>query len=217
VSVFPVVLSSPSGGGKTTIARRLLETRTDVGYSISCTTRAPRAGEVDGRDYHFWSEDQFHAARARGEFAEWALVHGRLYGTLRREVEAVLASGRNVILDIDVQGAAQLARSLEGVVLVFIIPPSAEVLISRLGNRATEDSEAFRLRLKNAAAELLEADQYDYVVVNEDLDAAVSAVEAIIAAEGLRRVRIDGLDRRIEVLVRDLQQVLEHGTPANNS
>ena len=135
MSTFPVILSAPSGGGKTTIARRLLERRSDVGYSVSCTTRAAREGEVDGRDYRFLGASEFVERRDAGEFAEWAEVHGHLYGTLRSEVERVLASGRHVLMDIDVQGARQFHVAFPDTVLVFVLPPSGEVLKSRLAGR----------------------------------------------------------------------------------
>ena len=128
---FPVILSSPSGGGKTTIAHALLELRKDVGYSVSCTTRAPREGEVNGRDYHFQSLAEFVEGQKAGAFAESAAVHGHLYGTLRSEVARVLASGKHVIMDIDVQGAHQFAAAFPQSVLIFVLPPAADVLIER--------------------------------------------------------------------------------------
>src|SRR5699024_8990844 len=140
----------PSGGGKTTIARALLERRSDVGYSVSATTREPRVGEVDGRDYFFMSPAAFAEGQARGDFAESAEVHGRMYGTLRSEVERVLATGRHVIMDIDVQGAAQFAAAFPDSVLVFLIPPSAAVLRARLTGRMTEDGEKVRRRLRTS-------------------------------------------------------------------
>ncbi len=139
----------------------LLERRADIGYSVSCTTRQPRPGEVDGRDYFFWTAEQFLAARERGEFAESADVHGRMYGTLRREVDRVLGQGRHVLMDIDVQGAVQFVRVFPESVLVFLLPPSAEVLIERLRGRKSETTDALAVRLRNAIAELREADRYD--------------------------------------------------------
>jgi guanylate kinase len=129
VTPFPIVLSSPSGGGKTTITRMLLAKRQDVGYSVSCTTRQPRQGEVDARDYFFISADEFRERRTRGEFAESAEVHGNLYGTLKREVERVLGSGRHIVMDIDVQGARQFVAAYKESVLIFLLPPSADALI----------------------------------------------------------------------------------------
>lgn len=208
MSAFPVIISAPSGGGKTSIARRILETRSDVGYSVSVTTRPPRQGEVDGRDYHFWGEADFQRGVSDGEFAEWAPVHGNLYGTLRREIESLLASGRHAIMDIDVQGARQLVNNLSGVVSIFVLPPSARALIDRLGGRRSENEASFRLRLGNAMSELLGIGRYDYVVVNEDLNMAAVAIGAIIDAESLRRERVDGLEFRINELVSGLQREL---------
>lgn len=201
---FPIILSAPSGGGKTTIARKLIERRSDVGYSVSSTTRTPRPGEVDGRDYHFWSPDQFRAAQQRGEFAESAEVHGRMYGTLRREVDTVLRGGRHVLMDIDVQGAEQFVRAYPDSVLIFLLPPSADVLLGRLRARKSDSSDALALRLRNAIAELRAAERYSYVVVNDDLERAIRYVSSVIDAETVRRQRDPALDRRIERLIADL-------------
>jgi guanylate kinase len=206
---FPVILSSPSGGGKTTIAKQLLASRSDLGYSVSCTTRLPRAGEVDGKDYYFLSTGEMLAARERGEFAESAEVHGRMYGTLRREVERVLGSGRHVIMDIDVQGAQQFVKAFPRSVLIFVLPPSANVLMTRLMARKTESREALRVRLASALKELQAIDGYDYVVINDSLDHAVSAVSSIIDAEALRRDRIDGIGAAVTELVDELKREID--------
>jgi guanylate kinase len=201
---FPIILSAPSGGGKTTIARKLLERRPDVGYSVSSTTRSPRPGEVDGRDYHFWTAERFRSAQGRGEFAESAEVHGRMYGTLRREVDGVLQGGRHVIMDIDVQGAEQFVRAYPDSVLIFLLPPSADVLLDRLRARNSDSREAMAVRLRNAITELRAADRYTYVIVNDDLERAIRYVSSVIDAESVRRQRDAALDRRIETLIAGL-------------
>jgi guanylate kinase len=207
---FPIILSSPSGGGKTTIAHKLLAMRADVGYSVSCTTRPPRQGEIDGRDYHFLSLEKFKRGNAAQEFAESAEVHGHLYGTLRAEVERVLSSGRHVIMDIDVQGAKQFARAFPDSVVIFILPPSAEVLVERLKARGTEDPKSLIRRFKSAKAELKAIDLYPYVIVNDEIDSAVAAVSSIIEAEGLKRSRNGALDARIEELMDGIQRAIDH-------
>lgn len=209
MSFFPVILSSPSGGGKTTIAKELLRGRADIGYSVSCTTRPPRPGEIDGTDYFFLSRAQFEEARQRGEFAESADVHGHLYGTLRREVDRVLESGRHVVMDIDVQGARQFADAYPGSVLVFILPPDALVLLDRLKARGTENPDSMTRRLRSAVAELRQVDLYGYLVVNEDLGQAVTAVSEIISAESARLDRVTGYRDRVEAMVADLEAELE--------
>lgn len=210
---FPVVLSAPSGVGKTTIARRLMSLRSDVGYSVSCTTREPRAGEATGVDYHFLSEDEFVARRDAREFAEWAEVHGRLYGTLRSEVMRVMDDGCHVIMDIDVQGAAQFAKSFPDSVLVFVLPPSVDALVERLRSRNTESDAQLATRLRNAHSELQQAGQYHHIVVNDDLDKAVGQVSAIIDVEGLNRSRIHALDRQVSGLLRTLEEQISRYKP----
>jgi guanylate kinase len=198
---FPIILSSPSGGGKTTIRKEIIGLRPDVGYSVSATTRRPRAAEVDGRDYYFLTIGEFVASRDRGEFAESAEVHGKLYGTLRREVDRVLHSGRHVIMDIDVQGAAQFVQSYPASVLVFLLPPSADVLLTRLVARKTEDRSDLIVRLNDARRELMAVGQYQYVVVNGELQRAVRDVSAIIDAEMARPSRVATLQDNVQDLI----------------
>jgi guanylate kinase len=207
---FPIILSSPSGGGKTTIAHKLLAARKDVGYSVSCTTRPPREGEVHGRDYHFLSEKDFKRGQKAGEFAESAEVHGHLYGTLRAEVDRVLSSGRHVIMDIDVQGSRQFAAAFPDSVLIFILPPSAKALIDRLEARGTEDPKSLIRRFRSAIEELKAIDLYQYVVVNDEVDSAVAAISSIIDAEELKRSRDGALDARVTDLMTGIQRAIDH-------
>ncbi|HVX41817.1 MAG TPA: guanylate kinase [Gemmatimonadaceae bacterium] len=207
---FPIILSSPSGGGKTTIARRLLDRRGDVGYSVSCTTRTPRNGERDGVDYHFLTRDEFLRRRELGEFAESAEVHGNLYGTLQSEIARVLGTGKHVIMDIDVQGARQLRRVFPGSVTVFVLPPSGEVLLDRLRKRQTESPQQLVKRLNSALEELRAVEEYEYVVVNDDLDTAVLRVEAILDAEVVSRERVNGLRHQVERLIQHLELEIDH-------
>ncbi len=207
---FPIILSSPSGGGKTTIAHKLLAMRRDVGYSVSATTRPPRDGEVDGRDYHFRSLKDFKRGQAAGEFAESAEVHGHLYGTLRAEVDRVLSSGRHVIMDIDVQGTRQFVAAFPDSVLIFILPPSAEALIARLEARKTEDPKSLIRRFRSAKDELKAIDLYQYVVVNDEVDSAVAAISTIIEAERSKRSRDKALDARVRDLMTGIQRAIDH-------
>jgi guanylate kinase len=206
VNPFPVILSAPSGAGKTTIAKQLLSRRADLGYSVSCTTRAPRRGEIEGKDYTFVSRDQFVERRARNEFAEWAEVHGHLYGTLRSEVERVLATGRHVVMDIDVQGALQFKAAFPGAVTVFVLPPSADVLLKRLRERRTESPEQLVARMRSALDELRAVVEYRYVVVNDEIERSVARVSAIIDAETVLRERTAGLRESVERLSDQLER-----------
>jgi guanylate kinase len=212
VSPFPVILSAPSGGGKTTIARMLLGKRPDLGYSVSCTTRSPRPGEMAGRDYYFMSRAEFIDKREKGEFAESAEVHGNLYGTLRAEVDRVMRDGRHVVMDIDVQGAVQFVRAFPLSVTIFILPPSAEVLLERLRGRKTESPAQLAARLQSALQELQQVDEYEYVVVNDDLDRAVSSVESIIDAEVVSRERLKNLRQQVGLLIDRLELEIENNS-----
>jgi len=215
VSAFPVILSSPSGGGKTTIARALLGQRRDIGYSVSCTTRQPRAGEVDGVDYFFLTTDEFELSATRGEFAEWAVVHGERYGTLTREVDRVLAGGKHVMMDIDVQGARKLAGGFPSSVLIFVLPPSGDVLVERLRGRRSEGPEALIRRLETAVEELRAISMYHYVVTNDRLDIAVARVSSIIDAESARRERtgqsgetdVSALIEQLQIEIKKQQEI----------
>ena len=167
------VVSGPSGVGKGTLLARVRELRSDLGLTVSATTREPRPGETDGVSYHFLTEEEFDRRVAAGDFLEWACVHGHKYGTLRSEVERNLSAGRSVILEIDVQGALNVRRVFPDAVLVFILPPSMEVLESRLRGRGTEAEADLELRLADAAGEIELADEYDERIVNDDLERAV--------------------------------------------
>jgi guanylate kinase len=213
VSPFPVILSAPSGGGKTTIARMLLERRSDLGYSVSCTTRGPRPSEVHGRDYYFMSRAEFLDKREQGAFAESAEVHGNLYGTLKAEVDRVVAAGRHVVMDIDVQGAVQFMRAFPQSVTIFILPPSAEVLLDRLRSRQTESPAQLAARLQSALQELQQVGEYEYVVVNDELERAVSSVESIVDAEVVSRERVKNLRQQVGQLIERLEQEIENNTP----
>ena len=213
MSPFPVILSAPSGGGKTTIARALLARRRDLGYSVSCTTRAPRPAEVPARDYYFMSRAEFIAEREKGAFAESAEVHGNLYGTLRAEVERVMAKGQHVVMDIDVQGAVQFQRAFPQAVTIFILPPSAEVLLDRLRARKTESATQLAARLQSALQELQQVDEYEYVIVNDDLERAVASVESIVDAEIVSRERVKNLRQQVGLLIERLEQEIENTTP----
>jgi guanylate kinase len=211
VKPFPVVLSAPSGAGKTTIARKLMETRGDVGYSVSCTTRAPRAGEQDGIDYYFLSDAEFVARIGKGEFAESALVHGKRYGTLRSEVQRMLDSGKHVLMDIDVQGASQFVKAFPDSVLIFVIPPSLDALVSRLKQRNTETDSQLAERLRNAHTELQDVHLYHWVVVNDALDQAIKDVSTIIDSESLKRSRVHAFDEQVKALAARLEsQIAEY-------
>jgi guanylate kinase len=208
-----VILASPSGGGKTRIAKRLLAARSDVGYSVSCTTRPPRPQERSGVDYYFLSMDEFVHRQQRGDFAEWAEVHGNLYGTLRSEIQSVLESGRHVIMDIDVQGAAQFRLAFPESVLIFVLPPSGDVLLERLRRRGTETKQSLNSRLNSALAELREIGWFQYVVVNDELERAVASVSGILDAEGLRRERLRYLEQDVRSIIERLERELDtHNT-----
>lgn len=200
-----LVLSSPSGAGKTTIARRLIDAEPDISMSVSVTTRKPRPGEVDGQDYTFLDEATFKRMADAGELLEWARVFDNYYGTPRAPVETAIANGQDILFDIDWQGAQQLSEKMKhDVVRVFILPPSAASLEQRLRARAQDPEDVLRKRMDAAAAEISHWPEYDYVVVNSDLPTSMEGLTAILAAERLRRDRLNGLTD----FVRDMQSQL---------
>jgi guanylate kinase len=190
------VVSSPSGGGKTTLCRKLLAEFRDLVLSVSHTTRPPREGEKNGRDYHFIGLQAFGRMRTTGEFLEWAEVYGRFYGTSRTAVEAILARGGDVLLDIDVQGALQIRERFPSAVLVFILPPGEAELARRLASRGTETAAAMQTRLAEAKKELAVLPRYDYAVLNHDLETAYGALRSILVAERCKVSRRAGHEER---------------------
>lgn len=187
------VLSSPSGAGKSTIARMLLEADGEIAMSVSATTRPIREGEIDGRDYHFVSEGRFDEMIKGDAFLEWAHVFDRRYGTLKSEIDAALGRGRDVLLDIDWQGTQQLKQVDPDIVRVFILPPSMTELERRLRSRGTDSDAVIAGRMERAAAEISHWAEYDYVLINDDAQACLAKTRAILDAERLRRNRRTGL------------------------
>lgn len=188
-----LVLSAPSGAGKSTLVARLRAEFPGFAYSISCTTRAPRQGEEDGVHYHFLTRDAFLAKREAGFFAEWAEVHGNFYGTPKGPVEEMLGKGQDILFDIDVQGAMQLKRVFPQALYVFILPPTREVLEQRLRGRGTDAEDVIAKRLKNALGELNEAANFDYLIINDDLEEAADELRAVYVAGRARAVCRPGL------------------------
>jgi guanylate kinase len=178
-----VIISSPSGGGKGTLIKEVLDTVPNLGYSVSLTTRAPRFGEEDGRHYHFVTEEEFRREISEGGFLEWAEVHGNLYGTSLRQTEKITSEGRDVILEIDVQGAAAVLEKVPDAVSVFILPPSYETLRARLIARATEGQNDLDLRLRNSHGEVMQYTRFKYVIVNDEVAAAARKLASVIVAE----------------------------------
>jgi guanylate kinase len=188
-----IVVSSPSGGGKGTLIRRILNIEpykvSDLGYSVSFTTRAPREGEINGRHYHFVSMDRFREMQENGEFLEWAEVHGNLYGTAHSEIKRELQLGKDIILEIDVQGANTVRHIVPDAISVFILPPSFEVLRQRLMGRGSETPKDLHIRLCNSRAEMEAYRHFDYVILNDDLHKASMQLSAVILAERARKTR----------------------------
>lgn len=200
-----IIVSAPSGAGKTTLVAGALERDDRVRPSISFTSRGPRAGEEQGVHYHFVSRAEFEAMIVNGDFLEWAEVHGNLYGTSWRAVEEIRSAGLDVILTLDIQGAAQARKLFPDAISVFIMPPSLDALTRRLENRGTDTAHDRRLRLDSALHEMEQYANFDYVVINDDLDRAIDEIVAIIAAERCR------LARRSEIAARILQTFNKQG------
>ncbi len=184
------IISAPSGTGKTTLSKELIDFFPQLRQSVSFTTRPMRAGEVNGRDYHFVSRETFDVMVAAGDFAEWAEVHGNRYGTALETLENARRGGFDLLLDIDCQGAAQIRKSYNRGVFIFILPPSFEELQKRLEGRKTDSPDVIGRRILNARTEVREAVWYDYIVVNEDLSVASANLKSILRAEGCRRERV---------------------------
>ena len=199
------IVSSPSGAGKTTLARRVLAADSNIEMSVSVTTRAPRPGERDGVDYHFVDHDVFESMKGRGDLLEWARVFDNYYGTPRVPVEAAIRGGKDVLFDIDWQGAQQLFEKMrDDVVRVFVLPPSGDVLEDRLKSRAQDPPDVVAKRMAAASSEISHWPEYDYVIVNAQIEQSVASALAILSAERLKRARLLGLSE----FVRKLQAVL---------
>ncbi len=199
------VMSSPSGAGKTTLSRKLLAAEPNISMSVSVTTRKPRPGEVDGKDYHFIDQAQFEAMVHKQELLEWATVFGNSYGTPKKLVEDALQAGRDVLFDIDWQGTQQLAQAMpEDLVRLFILPPTPDALRTRLINRAQDSSSVIAKRMAEAAHEISHWPEYDYVIVNDNVDVAHAQVVSVLTAERLRRRRQLGLTEFVRELTKEL-------------
>jgi guanylate kinase len=200
-----LVMSSPSGAGKTTLSKRLLASDGNITMSVSVTTRNPRPGEVDGKDYHFISHEEFGRLRDRNDLLEYAEVFGNFYGTPKRPVTEALQAGRDVLFDIDWQGTQQMAQAMEDdLVRIFILPPSAEELRLRLINRAQDSASTVAKRMAKAADEISHWPEYDYVIVNDNIDTAARQLDSILTAERLKRRRRTGLTQFVRDLTKNL-------------
>jgi guanylate kinase len=200
-----LVLSSPSGAGKSSIAREILSKNTEIELSVSVTTREQRPSEIDGTHYHFIDQKKFAVMRDRDELLEWAEVHGNFYGTPRDPVEAALSAGRDVLFDIDWQGTKQLYEKMpKDLVRIFVLPPSIEELKSRLERRAEDSAEVIARRLANSALEMEQWSEYDYVIINEKLEPSFQRVQSILHAERMRRDRVVGMGMFVEGLIGQL-------------
>jgi guanylate kinase len=191
------VVSSPSGGGKGTLIRRVLQLMPDLSYSVSYTTRAPRNGEMEGREYFFVDRQTFEEMVATNQFLEWACVHGNLYGTARQQVAHETRAGLDIVLEVDVQGAESIRKLMLDTVSIFILPPSYEILKQRLIARGTDTPEELEVRLRNAPDELRQFSCFDYVIINDDIDRAASQLAAIIHAERARCTRQEEIVKEV--------------------
>jgi guanylate kinase len=206
---FPLVIAAPSGAGKTSLARALVESSPDIVFSLSATTRMARPGERDGMDYRFVDDAGFDELLRSGELLESAEVHGRRYGTLRSGVESALAAGRTVVLDIDVQGAQQVRQALGDAVLVFVLPPSVSEMKRRLHTRGSESEEQLATRMRTARAELEAVKDFDYVIVNDVFADALRRLEAIVTAERDRVARLPELDDMLDGLRAEIDEIIQ--------
>lgn len=189
---IPFIVSAPSGAGKTTLCKKAVDFFKDFRHSISYTTRRPRPGETDGVEYRFIDDAVFDAMIERGEFLEYAGVYGKRYGTSKKDLEALLTGGINVILEIDVQGAASVRKALDGTVSIFILPPSIGVCEQRLVSRGKDGPEEIKKRLKIAEDEIRKAPEYDYIIINDDIEEAFGRMRSIVMAEKARAFRMTG-------------------------
>ena len=187
------VVSAPSGAGKTSLCRAITDSLEDLTHSISYTTRKPRPGEIDGRDYYFVSQERFQAMIKAGDFAEWAEVHSNLYGTSRRVLDDMISKGIDIILDIDTQGAKQIKSKFNSAVFIFIMPPSLDILEERLRNRKSDHENEIKKRMRRAREEIKDYAEYDYIVINRDFDRALTELRSVVIAE---RCRIQLADTR---------------------
>ena len=191
------IISAPSGSGKSTLVKRLLATVPRLTFSISYTTRAPRGQETEGQEYHYIDREEFETRMLRGEFLEHAEVFGNYYGTHRSALDRAAASGQDLVLDIDVQGARQLKVALPGAVTVFVLPPSRQILEQRLRARSVDSETVIERRLRGAAREVRKYNQYDYVLINNELDQSAASMESIVRAERIKRIRMNEAVRPI--------------------
>jgi guanylate kinase len=193
-----IVVSAPSGTGKTTICKEVMKIVPELRFSISCTTRDPRKGEKDGRDYHFISREEFEERISGGDFIEWAENHGHLYGTLKKDVEGLVTAGYDVLFDVDPRGAKELKSQYNNAVFVFILPPSIDVLKERLKKRGSEENAMMKARFERASKEIGEVVWYDYAIFNDIIDESVDVLKSIYRAEKNRRER---LTKRIKNII----------------